>query len=94
MTTEEKNDLIAEYGEEEVNAYIVIVGEEYANKEDFEEARQGEWGSDEDFARDLLESAGDLPKDLPPYIHIDWESTARDIMMDYSEEGGYYFRNL
>ena len=31
---------------------------------------------------------------LPAYIHIDWEGTARDIMMDYFEDHGYYFRNL
>jgi hypothetical protein len=37
-----------------------------------------------EYARELLEDCGDLPKDLPHYIHIDWESTARDIRMDYT----------
>lgn len=81
--------------EEEVNqAYINIVGEEYANAEEAEEAYQGEWKSDVDFVQDLLEDVGDLPEDLPFYILIDWEGTARDVMMDYTEEGGHYFRNL
>lgn len=35
-----------------------------------------------------------LTVDEPVYIHIDWDRTARDIMMDYAEENGHYFRNL
>jgi len=61
---------------------------------DIMEAYQGEWSSDADFVQNLVEDCGDIPKDLPAYIHIDWERTAHDIMMDYSEEKGHYFRNL
>ena len=57
-----------------------------------DEAYQGEANSDEDFVQELLESTGDIPSSLPSYVHIDWESTARDIMMDYSETNGHYFR--
>jgi antirestriction protein len=81
--------------DEEINqAYINIVGEEYATAEKAEEAYNGQFVSDEEFVADLLENTGSLPKDLPPYIYIDWERTARDVMMDYSEDGGHYFRNL
>lgn len=38
----------------------------------------------EDYARELLEDCGDLPRDLPHYIEIDWEATARNIRMDYT----------
>ena len=62
--------------------------------EDFDEAYQGEWDNDEDFVQELLEDTGSLPKDLPFYIHIDWESTSRDVMMDYFEIEGHYFRRL
>lgn len=80
---------------EEINqAYIDLVGEEYATAEQAEEAFSGEFDNNEDFTQDLIEQTGELPKDLPAYIHIDWEGTARDIMMDYSEQDGYYFRNL
>jgi antirestriction protein len=86
----EKNGL-----DEEINqAYINIVGEKYATAEECEEAYSGRHDSNEDFVQELLEGTGTLPKDLPCYIHIDWKGTARDIMMDYSEENGYYFRNL
>jgi len=60
---------------------------------EIDEAYNGEWKSDVDFVQNLVEDCGDIPSDLPSYIHIDWESTARDIMMDYSECNGHYFRN-
>ena len=62
--------------------------------EDFDEAYQGEWIDDETFVQELLEDVGDMPKDMPFYIHIDWEGTARDVMMDYFEIDGHYFRSL
>lgn len=37
-----------------------------------------------DYARELLEDCGDIPSELPYYIEIDWEATARNIRMDYS----------
>jgi hypothetical protein len=52
----------------------------------------GQWDDDEDFVQNLLEDTGDLPRDLPHYIHIDWGMTARGIMMDYTESNGHYFR--
>ncbi len=38
-----------------------------------------------DYCRDLLEDIGDLPRDLPGYIVIDWEATADNIRADYTE---------
>ncbi|MDI3300046.1 MAG: antirestriction protein ArdA [Burkholderia multivorans] len=38
----------------------------------------------EDYARELVEEIGDLPKGLPIYIEVDWEATARNVRMDYS----------
>ena len=60
--------------------------------EDAMDAYQGQYDSDIDFTMELLESCGDIPKDLPSYVHIDWEGTARDIMMDYSSANSFYFR--
>jgi hypothetical protein len=37
-----------------------------------------------DYARDLLEDCGDLPRNLPHYIEIDWDATARNIRVDYT----------
>ena len=38
-----------------------------------------------EYVEDLLKDCGDLPKDIPWYIVIDWEATARHIRMDYTE---------
>ena len=80
--------------QEALEAYIEVVGEEYAELSGFEDAYNGEWDSDEDFVQNLIEEIGGIPESLPGYIHIDWEGTARDVMMDYSEENGHYFRDL
>lgn len=36
------------------------------------------------YAMDLLDDIGDLPRELPHYIVIDEEATARNIRMDYT----------
>jgi antirestriction protein len=60
-----------------------------------EEAYAGQFDSDEDFATDMLEQCGDLdsiPEGLRYYF--DYSAYARDLMYDYFEVNGYYFRNL
>lgn len=51
-----------------------------------------------DYAQEMLEDCGDIPKDLPWYISIDWEKTADNLLVDYTEVsfGGipYYIRNV
>jgi antirestriction protein len=74
-------------------AYIEGTGDENARIEDAEEAFAGAYSSDQDFAWQLAEDVGDIPRDLPSYIVIDWEATARNIMYDYFEWDGLYFRN-
>lgn len=38
-----------------------------------------------EYCEQLLEDIGDLPKDIPNYIVIDWEATARNLKVDYTE---------
>lgn len=38
-----------------------------------------------DYAKELLTDCGDLPKDLPWYVVIDWDATAEHIKSDYAE---------
>lgn len=78
---------------EAVLAYIDITGSD--DLQYFEESYYGEFGSDEDFAQDTAENIGAIDRDVAwPHNCIDWEQAARDLMMDYSESNGYYFRNL
>ena len=90
---EEIEKLISDgYDKEAIKGFIDDCG--YDDLEYFEEAYQGRYKNDEDFTWQLLEDIGDLPKNLPGYIHIDMEATTSDIMMDYTETNGYYFRNI
>lgn len=56
------------------------------------ESYSGEYSNDIEFTQQLSEETGDLNADLPLYIHIDWERTAYDIMMDYSVHNNHCFR--
>lgn len=74
-------------------AYIDCVG-----KMDFQSVYDGvsnyymgEYLDDETFAQYMLEE--DIPESLPNYIYIDWEATARNLMYDYFESDGHYFRS-
>lgn len=60
--------------------------------EDIEDMYEGEWGSDIEFVQELLESTGDIPRDLPWYIVIDWTRTSQHVMMDYTDSNNHYFR--
>lgn len=81
--------------EEQNQAYINIVGAEYAKAEEAEEAYQGEYKNDEEFAQELAEELGSIQKEQQwPYTCIDWEYAAKELMYDYSEDSGFYFRNL
>ena len=76
-------------------AYIDIVGAKYAKADEAEESYQGEYESDEDFARNMAEELGSIDKNAVwPYIRIDWEYAAKELMYDYSENSGFYFRDL
>jgi hypothetical protein len=48
-----------------------------------------------DYAQELVHDCYDL-KGLPNFVHIDWEATAREVRMDYSQttiDGfTYYYR--
>ncbi len=37
-----------------------------------------------EYAEELLKDCGELPRDIPHYIVIDWEATADNIKQDYS----------
>lgn len=81
---------------EEINqAYIDNVGEQYATADNVAEAYAGEFQSDEDFAQDVADQLGSVDKNAVwPMTCIDWEQAASELMYDYFEVDGYYFRNL
>lgn len=79
--------------------------EELRKLKDFREEVEGycDWNHGETFiaesyfveyCEDLVKDIGDLPRDLPSYLAIDWEKTAENLKVDYSEatlEGSTFF---
>lgn len=49
-----------------------------------------------DYAIELLEDCGDIPRNMPHYVAIDWDATARNIQVDYTSTkihgATYWFR--
>jgi hypothetical protein len=46
------------------------------------------------YCQELVQDIGDLPKDIPAYLVIDWEKTAENLKADYTEvdfDGVTYF---
>lgn len=86
----------SDYSIEVLSAYVECFGYHVKSIEELvenvSESYQGEFNDDEDFTENLLSETGCIPDNLPSYIYIDWKSTARDIMMDYSASNDHYFR--
>lgn len=95
-TIEAKKALIKKGNDEKaINAYIALgTGDE--DLSDFEESYCGTFRSDEEFAQEQATNIGpvDFKNTQWPAYCIDWEYAARELMMDYSEQDGHYFRNI
>ncbi len=69
--------------------YLSIEGD------NIDEAYVGEYSSDENFARETADQLGATDKNaIWPNNCIDWEYAAKELMYDYCEQDGFYFRNL
>ena len=62
--------------------------------EKIDECYAGSYNSDIDFAVELADSCGFEEPTSWPNNCIDWERAARDLMFDYREHNGHYFRNI
>ena len=73
-------------------AYMAIYSDWDSDR--FDESYCGEWSSDRDFAESYIEDTGmlaDMSDSLSMYF--DYDSFARDFMMDHGEDNGHYFRS-
>ena len=77
--------------DEDVVAAALILG---IPENSISEAYQGQFADNIAFAQDMADSIGSSDSFNWPYTCIDWDFAARELMMDYSEENGYYFRNM
>lgn len=84
---------ISEDALDAVKAYMECFGID--DLKDFEEAYAGEFSNDEAFAQEIAEQTDAISGNASwPNNCIDWEQAARELMQDYSEQDGYYFRNI
>ena len=62
--------------------------------DNFYQAFSGKWDNDKEFAQQLADDIGfEWPTEWP-YSCIDWEHAGRELMNDYWESNGYYFRSI
>ena len=56
---------------------------------------QGQYNSGADFAEQIASDCGYISKDMPSWIHIDWQKTwDNSLSYDYTELiGGHIFNN-
>lgn len=63
--------------------------------DNIDEAYSGKHDSDEDFAENMADELGYMNDAKSwPFTCIDWEQAAKELMYDYSDSYGHYFRNL
>ena len=65
----ELKELVEYLGETDCSFGVVLIAESYFTE----------------YVKELLEDCGDVPREMPWYIAIDWEETARNVAVDYSE---------
>ncbi len=84
------------FDEEVFDAFIEIdyTNEPFKFMEAINEAYYGEFESDEEFAEQFYEELGEINHMGHLANYIDWEAVAYDLMFDYTEEDGHYFRNI
>lgn len=98
LTQERLEELQDQYGFDDshtievVEAFLNCFNEEDLG--DLDDMYVGYWYSQEDFAQEQAEELvfGRGESQGWPYYCIDWEWAARELMHDYSEDGGHYFR--
>lgn len=78
-----------EYYDEDIIASAI---EADIQPSDINECYSGSFDSDADFAQDMAEQLGDIDTNNWLHRYIDWNLASRDLMMDYIEMNGHYFR--
>ena len=88
----EYSDLCDKYSPDAVDAFIDWGCEEL---EHFEDCYVGEYDSEEDFAREIVNDCYDLEKQMGHLAnYFDYDAYARDLFMyDYYYDNGYVFRH-
>ena len=87
---EEYADMVADLGIDVVSSFLENF--DIADVSSCSDAFQGVYESVADFAQQLAEDCGDVPRDMPSWIEIDWKASWDNLDYDYVEcSGGHIF---
>ena len=89
---EEYASMVDDIGIDIVEAYLENF--DIADVSSCRDAYQGQYESGADFAQQMAEDCGDVPRNMSRWIEIDWEASWDNLTVDYVECGdGYFFSN-
>ena len=89
---EEYADMVDDIGIDVVLAFLENF--DIADVSGCRDSYQGKYENGADFAQSIAEDCGDVPRDMPSWIEIDWKASWDNLSFDYFEsEDGYIFSN-
>ena len=87
---EEYASMVDDIGIDTVEAYLENF--DIADVSSCSDAFQGVYESGAEFAQQMAEDCGDVPRDMPSWIEIDWKASWDNLDYDYVEcSGGHIF---
>ncbi len=89
---EEYADMVDKVGREIVEAFL----EEFdiSDVSSLEDYYQGQYNSGAEFAQQMAEDCGDVPRNMSSWIEIDWKASWDNLSYDYVEStDGHIFGN-
>ena len=81
---------IDDYNEEIVESFLEIFDIDSIGS--LSDAYMGQYDSGADFAQNIAEDCGDVPRNMSSWIEIDWKASWDNLSYDYTEgSGGHIF---
>ena len=81
---------IDDYDEEVVESFLEIFDIDSIGS--LSDAYMGQYDSGADFAQNIAEDCGDVPRNMSSWIEIDWKASWDNLSYDYTEgSGGHIF---
>ena len=91
---EEYADMVDDIGNDVVSAFLNVFDIESVSS--CRDAYQGRFDSGAEFAQNLAEDCGDVPRGMSSWIEIDWEASWENLTYDYveSNDGHIFSQNF
>ena len=91
---EDYADMVDDIGIQVVESYLEYF--DIADVSSCRDAYQGQYDSGAEFAQQTAEDCGDVPRNMPSWIDIDWEASWDNLSYDYVEstDGHIFSQNF